>query len=152
MLIVLFSLLVLTADRVMKIWAMANKPNGSVLIRGVLQLLYTENKGMAFGLFSGQTWVFAAISALALGAAFLMAHKFKMNGFCRAALGLAIGGAAGNLIDRIFLGYVVDMFDFLFVRFAVFNVADAGLTIGTGMLMVAILFMPKAWEVKKQCK
>lgn len=149
MLIILFSFLVLAADRAMKMWAAAEMPSGTVLIPGILQLLYTENRGMAFGLFAGQTWVFAVISILALIAAFFVARRFRLNRLCHVALGLAIGGAVGNLVDRLFLGFVVDMFDFLFVKFAVFNVADAGLTVGIGMLMAAILFMPKAWEVKK---
>ncbi len=152
MLMGLTALSVIVLDRLSKIWAMAALPSEIIVIPGILQLLYTENTGMAFGLLSGQTLFFAAVTIAALIGAIFVLKKFTLNTFSRLALGLAIGGAIGNLIDRIFMGCVVDMFDLLFMDFAVFNVADMGLTVGIGMLMISILFMPKVWEAKKTCK
>jgi lipoprotein signal peptidase len=152
MLMILAFIGVVLIDRLVKIWAMGARPENIRFLPGVLQLFYVENTGMAFGLFAGQPIWFAVIAIPALLAAFFVLRRFRLNAFCRVALGLLAGGAVGNLIDRLFLGYVVDMFDFLFVNFAVFNVADIGLTVGTIMLMFAILFMPKAWEVKASCR
>ncbi|MDR1691858.1 MAG: signal peptidase II [Oscillospiraceae bacterium] len=96
-----------------------------------LNLTYTENTGAAFSLFRNSRWFLVAVSALAV--ALILFAVFK--GWIQGKLGVAsiscvLGGALGNLIDRAFLGYVVDMFEFTFVSFAIFNVADIFVTIG----------------------
>ena len=59
---------------------------------------------------------------------------------------MMLGGAVGNLIDRVFLGYVVDMVEVLFVSFAIFNVADMFLTIGCILMAASLLWRPQEWS------
>ncbi len=96
-----------------------------------VRLTYTENTGAAFSLFGQARWFLVAASTLAAAAIILAVCR----GWVRGRLGLVsiscvLGGAVGNLIDRALRGYVVDMFEFTFVSFAVFNVADIFITVG----------------------
>ena len=91
----------------------------------VLQFTYVQNTGAAFSLLEEHTWVLTLIS---LGASILLAvllfKKVFPHPFALTCLSAVLAGAVGNLIDRAFLGYVTDMFQTLFINFAVFNVAD----------------------------
>lgn len=111
-----------------------------VLIPHILALNGTRNTGMAFGLLSGHGWVLALAAALFIAGALLYVRKKPLNRLCQYALGLLLGGAAGNLVDRALLGCVIDFIQPLFVRFAVFNAADIGVTVGTGLLLIHLLF------------
>ena len=84
-------------------------------IKGVVEFVYAQNTGVAFSLFDGGRWLFWS-------------------------LGVIVSGAIGNLIDRIFLGYVIDFINPTFVNFAVFNIADCAVTLGTISLMAYLLF------------
>ena len=132
-------LLMLAADRGTKWLAPRLPAEGMELIPGVLGLRYAENRGMAFSLFSGHPLVLGLFS---LAAALVMAWvlwKKPLDRLSRAGLLLMLGGAAGNLPDRLFLGYVTDWIEFLFVQFAIFNLADTCLTVGCGLLIVSLL-------------
>lgn len=118
------------------------------LIPGVLRLTYTENTGMAFSLFSGRPWLLGAASAACILAGWAVLRQYRLGTLSRIGAMLMLGGAVGNMLDRFFRGYVVDMFELLFVRFAVFNVADAALTVGAGLMMIALLCCPKDWSKK----
>ena len=91
----------------------------------VLQFTYVQNTGAAFSLLEEHTWVLTLIS---LGASILLAvllfKKVFPHPFAMTCLSVVLAGAVDNLIDRAFLGYVTDMFQTLFINFAVFNVAD----------------------------
>ena len=91
----------------------------------VLQFTYVQYTGAAFSLLEEHTWVLTLIS---LGASILLAvllfKKVFPHPFAMTCLSVVLAGAVGNLIDRAFLGYVTDMFQTLFINFAVFNVAD----------------------------
>ena len=91
----------------------------------VLQFTYVQNTGAAFSLLEEHTWVLTLIS---LGASILLAvllfKKVFPHPCAMTCLSVVLAGAVGNLIDRAFLGYVTDMFQTLFINFAVFNVAD----------------------------
>ena len=130
---------VLAADRATKILAPGIPPEGQVLIPGVVGLRYAENKGIAFSMLSGQPWLLGLLSLAIITAAFLYLRKKAIRPAALAALMLMLGGAAGNMIDRFVHGYVPDMIEFLFVRFAVFNVADACLCIGCAWLVLQCL-------------
>ncbi|MBP5209443.1 MAG: signal peptidase II [Clostridia bacterium] len=109
------------------------------LLRGVVDLTYVENRGAAFGMLAEHRWVFMVISTVAiLGmCAFLLTFSERRHLFPAAALSMIISGGVGNMIDRVRLGYVVDMIDVspLF-DFAVFNVADSFVCVGAALLIL----------------
>ncbi|MBQ3485027.1 MAG: signal peptidase II [Clostridia bacterium] len=119
-----------------------------LLIPGVLRFTYAENTGMAFSMFSGHTWLLGVVSAACILAGWLILRRYRLGGCSRIAAMLMLGGAAGNMLDRFFRGYVIDMFEVLFVRFAVFNVADAALTVGTVLMAASLLLRPEEWREK----
>jgi signal peptidase II len=114
------------------------------LIPHVLNLTYVRNEGAAFGLFPGRQPIFIVTSCLVL---FVIAAFWRRSRPVQwpvvVALGLVTAGAVGNLIDRLVLGYVTDYFEFGFVEFPVFNVADSCIVIGVAILMFWILFGPE---------
>ena len=110
-----------------------------LLIPGILKLTGTKNTGLAFGLLSGNTWLLPLLTSLVI--IFLMIYIItsKPQGMMAFGLSLILGGAIGNLIDRLFHGFVIDFFELLFVRFAVFNMADIAITIGCALCFIAVL-------------
>ncbi len=97
----------------------------------LVDLVYVQNTGAAFSMLSDHTWFLTLISlVLSLGLAWAVHTKFFTHPFGRISLAVVLAGALGNLIDRAFRGFVVDMLNFMFVRFAVFNVADICVVLG----------------------
>ncbi len=116
------------------------------LLPGVFQLTYLENRGAAFGLFQNQRPFFLICTALVLCVFALVYGKIppaKRFLPFKISMLLIAAGAAGNLIDRIRFGCVIDMFYFQLIDFPVFNVADIFVTVGTILLMSMILFYYK---------
>ena len=122
-------------------------------IPGLLQLTYVQNTGAAFSSFEGQQWLFALIFVIFT---VLIIQEYRKNtmGFtafewwCIAAV---YGGGLGNMIDRVRLGYVVDMIETTFIEFPVFNVADCFITCGCILLMVSLfLFNKEFWKDEKK--
>lgn len=110
------------------------------VIPGIFNFTYIRNEGAAFGSMSDSRWVFMVLSTVAIVAlvAYLFIKKPKSKLFCT-ALSMIVGGGIGNMIDRVRLGYVVDFLDFCaFPKLWMwtFNVADAFVCIGAGMLIV----------------
>jgi len=122
--------------------------NDSVLIPGILRLRYVENSGMAFGWLSGNTVLLAVFSVLLLLGAYLIIRPSRLKGLAAIGIGLILGGALGNLFDRLVLGYVIDLFDFLFVRFYVFNIADVMITSGVILAGAALILRKQDWSGK----
>lgn len=122
------------------------------VIPGVLALTYAENTGMAFSLFSGRAWALGVVSALCILAGGLILRRYRLGPVSRIAAMLMLGGAAGNMLDRFWRGYVVDMFEVLFVDFAIFNVADAALTVGAVLMGLSLLLRPEEWEEKQAAR
>lgn len=145
LLTLLVALLVVGLDQATKYLVVQNlKPIVDVpLIDGILHLHYAENTGAAFGIFQDARWFFVAASAVACVAilAFLIIKRPKMHWIGFLALGLILGGAVGNnLIDRIQLGYIVDFIYVKAINFAIFNVADMGVSVGAVLLCAYIAF------------
>jgi len=114
-------------------------------------LTYVENRGAAFGLMQGQRWIFIVLTVLITAAIVYFLMKIPNKAvFLKTGLSLILGGAIGNLIDRVRLGFVVDMFDFTLINFPVFNIADSSLVIGSILLGYYILFNGDL-EFKKVC-
>ena len=138
--LILMALGIFALDRVVKMWILANFALGEVrpLIPGFIQLRYVRNTGMAFSFLADAPWVFlifVPLMLIALGIA-LWKGVFPCP-VQKIALVAVMAGGFGNLLDRILYGYVVDMFDFVFMNFAVFNVADIFITIGAPVLFIA---------------
>lgn len=140
------------ADQLVKALVRANIPlYGSVdFLPHIMDLTYVQNTGAAFSIFSRHTWALALLSAAAcVVLVYLLVRTAKAPCLWKFSLSLVIAGAAGNLIDRAFLGFVTDMFRTLFIDFAVFNVADICITVGGVLCAVyVLLFSEKKPEEK----
>lgn len=109
-------------------------------IKGVVQFNYAENQGMAFSMFSGARWAFVALTAVVCIGALVMMFKNKIPSlWAYWSIGVIVAGGLGNLIDRIIYGYVVDFIEPTFVNFAIFNIADSAVTLGTISLMAYLV-------------
>ncbi len=150
-LFVLTALSVLVIDGVTKvIVSRALGPGGHrstvELFAGLVELSYTRNDGIAFGMLQGSSMiVWIAVSlALLLGAWFVVTSIGDASPFLAVGLGLCAGGALGNIINRMVSGYVIDFIEI--GRWPSFNVADAALTVGLIVVLVA-QFRPSARPV-----
>ena len=139
---------VVIVDHLVK-WLCLGLTGSVTLIPGVLALNYAENTGMAFSMFSGQAWGLGVVSAVCIALGWWILRRYRLGPVSRIAAMLMLGGAAGNMIDRFLRGYVVDMFEALFVEFAIFNVADAALTVGAALMAASLLLCPGEWEAEK---
>ncbi|MGI5959174.1 MAG: signal peptidase II [Massiliimalia sp.] len=122
-------------------------PVGTIpLWKGVFQLTYVENRGAAFGIFEGKKILLVGFTGVIL-LLLLLAVLFKKvtHPVLVTSFALIIGGGIGNLIDRTFLGYVVDYLHLTLFQFPVFNFADCAVVIGT-ILLIAYFFF---WDKKE---
>ena len=146
---------IVAADQVTKLLVLQNIPlYGSVdAIPGLFHFTYVQNTGAAFSSFQGMRWLFVALFVILTAALIFEYFKkplpfTKFERFCIAAV---YAGGLGNVIDRVRLGYVVDMIEVDFVRFAVFNVADIFVTCGCIALAVSLIFFNKKfWKDEKK--
>ena len=138
---------VVAADQLVK-WLSSALGRDVILIPGVLNFTYAENTGMAFSMLSGHSWLLGVFSAAAIALGWWILKGYRLGPVSRIAAMLMLGGAVGNMIDRVLRGYVVDMFEVLFMEFAIFNVADAALTVGTVLMATSLLFRPEEWQNK----
>ena len=114
-------------------------------IPGLLQLTYVQNTGAAFSSFEGQQWLFALIFVV-FTLCILWEYRKNSMGFTtleRWCIAAIYGGGLGNMIDRVRMGYVVDMIETTFIEFPVFNVADCFITCGCILLMAHLLLFHK---------
>jgi len=131
------ALLVIGADRYLKWWMQGHVFLPQPLIDGFVRLNLVHNPGGAFGIFSGNGLVFLIVSSV-VSIAVAVLLLFPGSGLFKIGLGLVLGGAVGNLIDRVSMGYVLDFFE---VRgFSVFNLADACITVGVVLIIIHVLF------------
>lgn len=124
---------------------LANK-NPVVLIPGVFELRYLENRGAAFGIMQNKIWIFAILTIIYLCAAvwiFFKIPRVKRYRMLHIIAVILTAGALGNFIDRIRLGYVVDFFYFSLIDFPIFNVADIFVVISFILLAICVLFVYK---------
>jgi signal peptidase II len=120
------------------------------IVEGLARLTYVQNRGAAFGILSDadlpyQSLLFSIVSILALGAIAVYAWKLPFESrLPQTALALIMGGAVGNLLDRMRLGYVIDYVDVYWGRhhWPAFNVADSAISIGVALLVLDILRSP----------
>ncbi|MDD2493892.1 MAG: signal peptidase II [Tissierellia bacterium] len=131
-------------DQVTKVWATNTLRDGSEIkiIDEFFRLSYVENRGAAFGMLQNKIWFFVLVTIIML---VILAYIFfvnkNLNILSKLSLTLIAGGAIGNFIDRVRLGYVVDFLDVRFgsfYDFPVFNVADSFVVCGTILLMILV--------------
>jgi signal peptidase II len=135
---------VLVADQWTKAWTLRtwSEPNtGDIpIIPGWLELTYVQNTGVAFGLFRGFPQVFTITSLVIVAAAvyWYVTQRPQPERWFAPCLGLIVGGALGNVIDRLRFGYVVDFIKTFDGRFPVFNVADSCVVVGIGIVALLL--------------
>ena len=149
---ILIPLVCIVLDQAVKYWAATDlQAIGSIpLWKGVFHLTYCENTGAAFSMFTGQRWMLLAVTLILLaGLLWALCKGWMQNAFGRLSLQLIIGGAIGNMIDRILLGYVVDMFDFQFMNYPVFNIADMCIVCGAILGAIYYLWIYEKYDKKE---
>ena len=108
------------------------------VLAGIFHITYIENPGAAFGMFANQRWAFILAGVAVIAAACAMYRRLEReSAMVRWGSALLLGGAAGNLIDRVRLGRVIDFLDFRV--WPVFNIADIGICVGVACLIYALL-------------
>ena len=142
LLISLGVILGLCLDQLVKFLTVKNIPLGEsrTFIKGVISFTYLRNYGAAWSMLQNQHWFFLLITLIAITVIlYYMIKSYKNNkAMMLGALALILTGTLGNFIDRIRLSYVVDMIQFDFINFPIFNIADMFLTFGVIYLYVAI--------------
>ena len=151
----LFAAVIVAADQFTKYLTVANIPLwGHVDVwPGVVGLTYVRNTGAAWSSFEGMLWLFALIFAI-FTVVLIWEFSKKRMGFTnleRWCIAAVWGGGLGNMIDRLRLGYVVDMIQTEFMDFPVFNVADCFITCGCILLMIHLfIFNKEFWKEEKK--
>ena len=142
----LLALVLVILDQVVKYLVLTHIPLGGYVpfLPHVVCLTYVQNTGAAFSMFSQHTWILAFISlVMSVVLAVALWQNFFTHPLGKVTLSLLLAGAVGNLIDRAMRGFVVDMFQLLFMNFAVFNVADICVVVGG---IVAALYYLLLWD------
>ena len=152
---IIFAAVIVALDQVTKYLTVANIAlyENIPFIPGLLSLTYVRNTGAAWSSFRGQLWLFALV--FVLFTALVVWEYFKkplpFTVLERWLIAAIYGGGLGNMIDRIRLGYVIDMIKTDFIDFPVFNIADCFITCGTILLLMHLIFFNKAfWKEEKK--
>ena len=131
----LTALLIVASDQLSKVWIRSNLALGQSLPEaGFFRLTHVQNTGAAFGLFHGQSFILTIVALVGVAALLVCAlfiyRQFPLldNKLGKSALGLILGGTAGNLIDRLYFGYVTDFIDIGI--WPAFNIADSAIVVG----------------------
>ena len=155
LLMALFAAVIVAADQFTKYLTVTNIPlYGHVdVLPGVVGLTYVQNTGAAWSSFEGMIWLFALIFVVFTVAVIWEFSKNRMGftAFERWCIAAIYGGGLGNMIDRLRMGFVVDMIQTEFMDFPVFNVADCFITCGCIALMIHLVFFNKEfWKDEKK--
>ena len=121
------------ADQAVKYYVVAHLElyEHAPLLPGFVELFHIRNTGGGFSILAGHTWILSVLTAVLMaGVAVLLVKKVFPHPLAMWTLTAILGGGLGNLIDRVRLGYVVDMFNFQFMNYPVFNVADICIVCG----------------------
>ena len=145
------ALALLALDQWVKHWITANLPLGQGMdfLPGLVELRTVHNYGAAWSSFSGMRWLLVVVtSCIVLTVLATLVRRAVRHPLGVAACFLIISGGLGNIIDRVRLGYVVDMFNFLFMDYPVFNVADICVVCGCILGAVYYLFLYEKYDKK----
>ena len=142
LLIIAVGVILTVADQLLKIWAISSlEPIGSItVIENIFSLTYVENRGAAWGMMAGAKWylIIMPIVIIVAAIAYLVIKKLS-DPLLLWSVMLIVSGGLGNLIDRIFRGFVVDYLHATFIDFPVFNLADCCITIGAGLMILYVI-------------
>lgn len=148
MIVVIIAVVVLILDQLSKLWVVntLKAVKDIPVIDGVLHWHYAENTGASFSMMNNVSWfptVVAIFAGIVVAAAivYVFTRKYKMHWMEILSVGLVIGGAIGNLIDRVRFGYVIDFIYVKLINFAIFNIADSALVAGAILLSIYVLFV-----------
>ena len=139
-------------DQVIKYLVVSNIDENQVVpvITNVLNFTHIHNEGVAFGMFDGMRWIFVALTLVLLVAIIGIMFKKRPNGkMFYVSVALIVGGGIGNLIDRVFFGYVIDYISLSFFP-PICNFADYCITFGTALLMIYILFFSDYFKKEEE--
>jgi len=153
MLYVVLGAVLLFADQWVKHYITANLPLGQskALLPGFAELYTVHNFGAAWSSFSGMRWVLVGITTVIVAAVlYVLLKKIVRHPLGRVAGTLITAGGIGNIIDRVRLGYVVDMFNFQFIRYPVFNVADICVVSGAVLGVIYYLWFYEKYDRVKR--
>lgn len=149
---ILLAAVIVLADQLSKTAAvdLAVRQGSTVLIPGVIGLTCTYNFGASWSILAGKTVFLLVVTALVCAAIFaaLLLHK-PSSLLSRLSLGMVLGGAVGNALDRLADGFVTDMIETLFMDFPIFNVADCFITVG-GVLFCLSVFLEENGNRRKR--
>lgn len=121
------------------------------VIPHVLDFTFVKNYGAAFGMLSNSRWIFMSVSVVFIFClVYILKQRFSASKLYNISLAMILGGGIANMIDRIFVGYVVDFIEVTFVDFAVFNIADSCISVGAVLFSVYLIFFDDAFFVKKE--
>lgn len=145
--------IVIICDQVFKYLAAALLTPGQPvsLISGIAELSYVENTGAAMGIFSNSRVLLIIVTIVVIAALIIYLRVDKnLNRLSYVSSALIIGGGIGNLIDRFLWGYVIDYFNVTFMKFYVFNFADACICVGAALFVISILLPDKNKKESKK--
>lgn len=136
--------LVIILDQITKYLAIGLKKGSIKVVKNFMELVYVENRGAAFGILQGKKiiLVFFTFFIIAALCYFLYKSRSRLSTISKVSISLIIGGAIGNLIDRVFRHFVIDFISVTFpngYEFPVFNVADIAVVCGTFLLIIAFV-------------
>lgn len=138
----IFTAVMVAVDQITKLLTIAClKPVKSVeIVKNILSFTYVENRGAAFGILQNARWMFIIFTLAIIVVLIIYTAKAKpASKLYRLSTSLIISGGIGNLIDRIFRGYVVDMIEVTFIKYPVFNFADCCVVVGAILFCIYIL-------------
>lgn len=138
----LVALLMVLIDQIIKKWTTSSLQlhESRIGIDGLFDFYYIRNEGAGWGILQGRMWFFYVVTFVIIVYLIYLIYKHRQGSlFLKCTYGLLLGGAIGNLIDRIINGYVIDMFRLTFMNFPIFNVADMALSIGVVLLIIQVL-------------
>ena len=149
---ILVSVILALADQLTKYWVISSIPynNTKEVLPGLFNFVYVKNTGAAFSILSGRTSVLGIVSmVVCVFVIWYLVKKKPKSALLLTSLGMILGGALGNLADRILRGYVVDFIELDFISFPVFNVADIAITVGAALLMIYVIFFDDKKKTKE---
>lgn len=142
----LLSAVIVGIDQWVKLWTVSTFELGESqsVISNIFSLTYIRNTGAAWSLLEGKMWFFTIVTVIAVIAVlYFLIKNLHGSKWFTVGLSLVLAGALGNFIDRVRLGYVVDMFQTDFINFPIFNVADMSLVIGVICIFIYIILDEK---------